>query len=196
MRFVATTGGIAAFTAAWFRPDFRRRDQPHRQLHQHTRRLRLPGPDSENGEKNIRILYKKDDATSTTCMATGVINQQVAKALEFKGYDYKIVWGDGHSGRHGTPFSRLSKVGLKTFPIKFDPIAPDIPEYPFTADSKRQEGVPKARSQNTRAKSLRDQARIPRLRARPVRGQNSGLRDFQDGRLPEGRRRCPCNNCV
>ena len=71
----------------------------------------------------------------------------MAKALEFKVYDYKMVRGDGgHSGRYGGAifpesakwiFSKQSRKKLQAKKAE-----PAIPEYEFTADSKRQEDVP------------------------------------------------------
>ena len=101
-------------------------------------------------KKNIRILLQEGRRDLDNLHGHWPLsNQQVAKALEFKGYDFKIVWGDGgHSGRHGGAIFPDSAKWVFEEPsptIKFDPIAPDIPEYPFTADSKRQDGVPRGK---------------------------------------------------
>ena len=114
-------------------------------------------------KKDIRILLQEGRRDLDNLHGHWPLsNKQVAKALEFKGYDHKIVWGDGgHSGRHGGEIFPDSAKWIYADPSpsqKFDPLAPDIPDYPFTADSEQQDGVPEARSQSTftRAKSSRE----------------------------------------
>ena len=146
-----SSGGIAAFTAAWFRPDFFGGVISHIGSFTNIRGGYVyPALIRKTEKKNIRILLQEGRRDLDNLHGHWPLsNQQVAKALEFKGYDFKIVWGDGgHSGRHGGAIFPDSAKWVFEEPsptIKFDPIAPDIPEYPFTADSKRQDGVPRGK---------------------------------------------------
>ena len=101
-------------------------------------------------KKDIRILLQEGRRDLDNLHGHWPLsNKQVAKALEFKGYDHKIVWEDGgHSGRHGGEIFPDSAKWIYTDPFptqKFDPLAPDIPDYPFTADSERQDAVPRGK---------------------------------------------------
>lgn len=98
-----SSGGICAFSVAWFRPDKFRKVQSHigsyvniREGHnyptmirkQELRPLRVFLQDGENDLDNVHGNWP-------------LANQQMAKALAFREYDYKFVFGTGaHNGVH------------------------------------------------------------------------------------------------
>ena len=146
-----SSGGIAAFTAAWFRSDFFGGVISHIGSFTNIRGgFVYPALIRKTEKKDIRILLQEGRHDLDNLHGHWPLsNKQVAKALEFKGYDHKVVWGDGgHSGRHGGSIFPDSAKWIYADPSptkKFDPLAPDIPDYPFTADSKRQDGVPRGK---------------------------------------------------
>ena len=146
-----SSGGIAAFTAAWFRPDFFGGVISHIGSFTNIRGgFVYPALIRKTEKKDIRILLQEGRRDLDNLHGHWPLsNKQVAKALEFKGYDHKVVWGDGgHSGRHGGSIFPDSAKWIYADPSptqKFDPLAPDIPDYPFTADSERQDGVPRGK---------------------------------------------------
>lgn len=146
-----SSGGIAAFTAAWFRPDFFGGVISHIGSFTNIRGgFVYPALIRKTEKKDIRILLQEGRRDLDNLHGHWPLsNKQVAKALEFKGYDHKVVWGDGgHSGRHGGAIFPDSAKWIYADPSpsqKFDPLAPDIPDYPFTADSERQDGAPRGK---------------------------------------------------
>ncbi len=98
-----SSGGICAFGVAWHRPDKFRKVQSHigsfvniRGGHNYhamirsadTKPLRVFLQDGENDLDNVFGNWP-------------LANQQLAKALAFKNYDYKFVYGTGaHNGKH------------------------------------------------------------------------------------------------
>ena len=100
----SSSGGICAFTAAWERPDaFRKVHQPHRQLHEHSRRSRLSRARSSKRPRPLRVFLQ--DGSNDLDNPFGnwpLANQQMAAALKFRGYDYRFEFGDGaHTHKHG-----------------------------------------------------------------------------------------------
>lgn len=102
-----SSGGICAFTAAWERPDAFRKVMSHigsftniRGGHVYPALIRKP-PGGE--DKPLRVFLQ--DGSNDLDNVHGnwwLGNQQMAKSLAFKGYDYQFVTGDGgHDGRHG-----------------------------------------------------------------------------------------------
>ena len=146
-----SSGGIAAFTAAWFRPDFFGGVISHIGSFTNIRGgFVYPALIRKTEKKDIRILLQEGRRDLDNLHGHWPLsNKQVAKALEFKGYDHKVVWGDGgHSGRHGGSIFPDSAKWIYADPSptqKFDPLAPDIPDYPFTADSERQDAAPRGK---------------------------------------------------
>ncbi|MCH2608430.1 MAG: alpha/beta hydrolase-fold protein, partial [Pedosphaera sp.] len=146
-----SSGGIAAFTAAWFRPDFFGGVISHIGSFTNIRGgFVYPALIRKTEKKDIRILLQEGRRDLDNLHGHWPLsNKQVAKALEFKGYDHKVVWGDGgHSGRHGGAIFPDSAKWIYADPSptqKFDPLAPDIPDYPFTADSERQDAAPRGK---------------------------------------------------
>lgn len=99
-----SSGGIAAFTVAWERPDAFRKVVSHigsftniRGGHVYEALIRKEDPKPlcvflQDGENDLDNLHGN----------WPLANKQMAAALEFSGYDYKFVMGTGgHSGRHG-----------------------------------------------------------------------------------------------
>ena len=107
----ASSGGICAFTAAWERPD------------KFSKVLSwvgsftdiASGPDLRSGGHNYPALIRKaskrnirvflQDGENDLDNEHGnwpLANQEMAKSLAWKGYDYKLAFGHGfHSDRHG-----------------------------------------------------------------------------------------------
>ncbi|MEO1614857.1 MAG: alpha/beta hydrolase-fold protein [Planctomycetota bacterium] len=99
-----SSGGICAFSVAWHRPDKFRKVLSHigsfvdlRGGHNYPPMIRKSDP------KPIRVFLQ--DGVNDLNNRYGnwpLANQQMAKALEFAGYDYKFVFGTGkHDGNHG-----------------------------------------------------------------------------------------------
>lgn len=99
-----SSGGICAFSVAWFRPDSFRKVVSHigsfvdiRGGHVYPALVRK----SEN--KPLRVFLQEgandlDNQHGNWPLA----NLQMANSLAFKHYDYKFVYGDGeHNGQHG-----------------------------------------------------------------------------------------------
>jgi enterochelin esterase-like enzyme len=100
-----SSGGIAAFTVAWERPDAFGKVVSHigsftniRGGHVYPSMIRKTKP-----AKPIRVFLQ--DGSNDLDNLHGnwpLANQDMAAALKFSGYDYKFVLGDGgHSGKHG-----------------------------------------------------------------------------------------------
>jgi enterochelin esterase family protein len=102
----ASSGGIAAFTVAWEKPDAFRKVISHigsftnirggyvypaliRGTKENPKPLRVFLQDGSNDLDNLHGNWP-------------LSNQDMAAALKFAGYDYQFVLGDGgHSGKHG-----------------------------------------------------------------------------------------------
>lgn len=99
-----SSGGICAFTVAWERPD-----QFHKVLSYVGSFTNIRG-----GHAYPSMIRKADKKPLKVFLQDGkndldnlhgswpLANQRMASALEFAGYEYKFVFGDGgHNGRHG-----------------------------------------------------------------------------------------------
>ncbi len=102
-----SSGGICAFTVAWERPDSFRKVLSHvgsftniRGGHVYPALIRKP-PGGQ--DKPLRVLLQ--DGSNDLDNEHGnwfLGNQQMARALEFRHYDVKTVFGHGgHNGNHG-----------------------------------------------------------------------------------------------
>ncbi len=100
-----SSGGICAFTVAWERPDQFRKVLSHvgsftniRGGHNYPAIIR-----KHHEVKPIRVFLQ--DGSNDLDNQHGnwpLANQQMAKALAFRKYDYRFVYGDGgHDGNHG-----------------------------------------------------------------------------------------------
>ena len=100
----ASSGGICAFTAAWERPDLFSKVLSHIGSFTNIRGGdRYPGIIRRAEKKNIRV-FLQDGSNDLDNQAGNwyLANLQMEKALQFKKYDLKTVWGDGgHTGKHG-----------------------------------------------------------------------------------------------
>lgn len=99
-----SSGGIAAFTVAWERPDAFRKVVSHIGSftnicggHVYPALIRKTQP------KPLRVFLQEGSNDLDNLHGNWPLaNQQMAKALEFAQYDHKFVMGEGgHSGKHG-----------------------------------------------------------------------------------------------
>ena len=100
----ASSGGICAFTAAWERPDYFRKVLSQIGSFTNIRGgHNYPALIRKTERKPIRVFLQ--DGSNDLNNLHGnwpLANQEMASALQFMGYDYKFVFGDGsHSGKHG-----------------------------------------------------------------------------------------------
>jgi enterochelin esterase family protein len=100
----ASSGGICAFTVAWERPDLFSKVLSHIGSFANIRGGdRYPGIIRRADKKNIRV-FLQDGSNDLDNQAGNwyLGNLQMEKALQYKKYDHKTVWGDGkHTGKHG-----------------------------------------------------------------------------------------------
>ena len=100
----ASSGGICAFTVAWERPDKFRKVLSHIGSFVNIRHGdRYPGIIRKTEKKPIRVFLQDGSADLDNEHGNWPLaNQQMAKALAFKEYDYKFVYGtEAHNGIHG-----------------------------------------------------------------------------------------------
>lgn len=99
-----SSGGIAAFTVAWERPDYFRKVISHvgsftniRGGHNYHALIR------KTEKKPLRVFLQEGSNDLNNLHGSWPLaNRQMAASLQFSGYDYKFVMGDGgHNGRHG-----------------------------------------------------------------------------------------------
>ena len=100
----SSSGGICAFTAAWERPDYFRKVLSQIGSFTNIRGgHNYPALIRKTERKPIRVFLQ--DGSNDLNNLHGnwpLANQEMASALQFMGYDYKFVFGDGsHNGRHG-----------------------------------------------------------------------------------------------
>ena len=99
-----SSGGICAFTVAWERPDAFRKVLSHVGSFTNIRGGdRYPGMIRKTKNKDIRVFLQEGAADLDNEHGNWPLgNQQMAKALAFKKYDYRFEYGDGaHNGKHG-----------------------------------------------------------------------------------------------
>jgi len=99
-----SSGGICAFTAAWERPSYFRKVLSQIGSFTNIRGgHNYPAWIRKTERKPIRVFLQ--DGSNDLNNLHGIwplANQEMASALQFMGYDYKFVLGDGtHSGKHG-----------------------------------------------------------------------------------------------
>lgn len=99
----SSSGGICAFSAAWYRPDAFGKVLSNigsftdiRGGHNYPPMIR------KTDRKPIRVFLQDGSADLDNQFGNWPLaNQQMAKALAFKDYDYKFVYGEGaHNGNH------------------------------------------------------------------------------------------------
>ena len=145
-----SSGGIAAFTAAWHRPDFFGGVISHIGSFTNIRGGYVyPALIRKTEKKNLRVLLQEGRGDLDNLHGHWPLsNAEVSAALKYKGYEHKMVWGDdGHSGRHGGSIFPESAKWIFTAPdVKNEEkVKPKISEYKHTKDSKQQEGVPRGK---------------------------------------------------
>ncbi len=99
-----SSGAICAFTAAWERPNYFRKVLSQIGSFTNIRGgHNYPALIRKTERKPIRVFLQ--DGSNDLNNLHGnwpLANQEMASALQFMGYDYKFVLGDGaHSGKHG-----------------------------------------------------------------------------------------------
>lgn len=99
-----SSGGICAFSVAWFRPNSFRKVLSHigsfvdlRGGHSYPPMIR------KADKKPIRVFLQDGENDLDNQFGNWPLaNRQMAKALEFKDYDYRLVMGsEAHNGKHG-----------------------------------------------------------------------------------------------
>ena len=145
-----SSGGIAAFTAAWHRPDFFGGVISHIGSFTNIRGGYVyPALIRKTEKKNLRVLLQEGRGDLDNLHGHWPLsNAEVSVALKYKGYEHKMVWGDdGHSGRHGGSIFPESAKWVFTAPdVKNEEkVKQKISEYKHTKDSKQQEGVPRGK---------------------------------------------------
>lgn len=99
-----SSGGIAAFTVAWERPDAFGKVISHIGSFTNIRGGHVyPALIRKTDKKAIRVFLQEGKNDLDNLHGNWPLaNQQMAAALKFAGYDYQFVLGEGrHSGRHG-----------------------------------------------------------------------------------------------
>ena len=99
-----SSGGICAWSVAWFRPDSFRKVLSHIGSFVDLRGGHAYPPMIRKSEKKpIRVLLQDGENDLDNKFGNWPLaNKQMAKALAFKDYDYKFVFGNGaHNGKHG-----------------------------------------------------------------------------------------------
>ena len=100
-----SSGGIAAFTVAWERPDAFRKVVSHIGSFTNIRGGYVyPGLIRKTSPAKPLRVFLQDGANDLDNLHGNwpLANQDMAAALKFAGYDYQFVLGEGgHSGKHG-----------------------------------------------------------------------------------------------
>lgn len=99
-----SSGGICAFTVAWHRPDSFRKVVSHIGSFTNIRGGHVyPALIRKQPLRPLRVFLQDGDADLDNQHGNWPLgNQQMAKALAFRDYDYQFVYGDGaHNGKHG-----------------------------------------------------------------------------------------------
>jgi enterochelin esterase family protein len=99
-----SSGGICAFTVGWERPDLFRKVVSHIGSFTNIRGGHVyPAVIRKTENKPLRVFLQ--DGSNDLDNAHGnwwLGNLQMEKALQFRKYDHKTVWGEGgHNGKHG-----------------------------------------------------------------------------------------------
>ncbi len=99
-----SSGGICAFTAAWERPDYFYRVLSHIGSFTDIRGGHVyPAMIRKHAKRDIKVYLQDGSGDLNNPFGNWwLANQQMASSLEFRGYDYKFVAGEGgHNGKHG-----------------------------------------------------------------------------------------------
>lgn len=99
-----SSGGICAFTAAWFRPDYFHKVLSHVGSFTDIRGGYVyPALIRKNSQKDIRVFLQDGEKDLNNNFGNWwLANLQMKSSLEFKGYDFRFEGGvGGHNGIHG-----------------------------------------------------------------------------------------------
>lgn len=99
-----SSGGICAFTVAWERPDSFRKVLSYVGSFTNIRGGYDYAAQVRKTEKKPLRIFLQDGANDLDNLhgSWPLSNRQMAKSLEFAGYDHRFVFGEGgHNGRHG-----------------------------------------------------------------------------------------------
>ncbi|MCG8651987.1 MAG: esterase family protein [Pirellulales bacterium] len=99
-----SSGGICAFSVAWHEPDQFRKVLSHIGSFVDLRGGHVyPSLIRKSEKKPLRVFLQDGAADLDNQYGNWPLaNQQMAKALAFKDYDYRFVFGsEGHNGKHG-----------------------------------------------------------------------------------------------
>lgn len=99
-----SSGGICAWTVAWERPEAFRKVLSHVGSFTNIRGGHIyPALIRKTERKPIRVFLQEGTGDLDNLHGNWPLaNQQMAAALKFAGYDYKLEMGDGgHNGKHG-----------------------------------------------------------------------------------------------
>ncbi len=99
-----SSGGICAFTVAWERPDLFSKVLSHVGSFVNIRGGdRYPGIIRKAKKRPIRVFLQGGEKDLNNQHGHWPLaNKQMAKALEFRDYDFRFVFGtEGHNGKHG-----------------------------------------------------------------------------------------------
>lgn len=99
-----SSGGICAFTAAWFRPDYF-----HKVLSHVGSFTNIRGGDAypsmirKSAKRDMRVLLQGGEKDLNNNYGNWwLANLQMKSSLEFRGYDFRFEGGvGGHNGKHG-----------------------------------------------------------------------------------------------
>lgn len=138
----ASSGGIAAFTVAWHRPDAFRKVLSHIGSFTNIRGGHVyPALIRKSDVRPLRIFLQDGSADLDNPHGNWPLaNQQMAAALKFKGYDYRFEYGVGaHTHVHG---GALLPDALRWL-WRDAPSTKPAPHYTLGPDSRVQAGVPR-----------------------------------------------------
>ena len=99
-----SSGGICAWSVAWFRPDAFRKVISHVGSFANIRGGHVyPALIRKAERKPIRVFLQDGSGDLDNLFGSWPIaNQEMAAALKYAGYDYRFEFGDGgHNGKHG-----------------------------------------------------------------------------------------------
>jgi enterochelin esterase-like enzyme len=99
-----SSGGICAFSAAWFRPDYFHKVISHIGSFTDIRGGHIyPALIRKSGKKDIKVFLQDGNKDLNNNYGDWwLANLQMESSLKFRGYDYKFVTGTGgHTGKHG-----------------------------------------------------------------------------------------------
>ncbi len=123
-----SSGGICAFSAAWFRPDaFRKVISGIGSFTNIRAGIWFPSAIRKSERKPLRVFLQEGEKDLDNVHGNWPLsNHEMAAALAFAGYDHKAVFGtEGHSGKH---LSSILPDALRWLWRKDEPLPAPAPE--------------------------------------------------------------------